>query len=148
MQGPPGQSFAPFMFSPAEMTFKQDLHMQSGKSQNMRSSGGFDSPDFMKMMDDQMAMQNLANTIKNDQDFYNPRESFKKFMPRSEKKKNKKDMIDELQDFMYVPRRFFCKKHKDTEIEYCCKINENFYCRLCMPAHSGHDDTVLAEVSR
>lgn len=32
MQAPPGQSFAPFMFNPAEMTFKQDLHMQSGKN--------------------------------------------------------------------------------------------------------------------
>lgn len=39
---------------------------------------------------------------------YNPREAFKKFMPRSEKKKNKKLMLDELQDFVYNPRRFFC----------------------------------------
>ena len=39
---------------------------------------------------------------------YDPTESFKKFMPRSEKKKLHKGMLDELQDFQYTPKRFFC----------------------------------------
>lgn len=98
-----------------------------------------DSPDFLK------GLENINATNAVD---YNPAESFKKFMPRSEKKKKAKDMLDELSDFMYTPRRFFCQKHKDTEIEYCCKINEKFYCRLCLPGHHGHDDTVLVDICR
>jgi len=39
---------------------------------------------------------------------YDPTESFKKFMPRSEKKKLQKGMLDELQDFQYTPKRFYC----------------------------------------
>lgn len=79
---------------------------------------------------------------------YDPTETFKKFQPRSEKKRVKKGLLDEIADFIYTPRRFFCPKHKDTEIEYCCKINEAFYCKLCLPLHHGHDDLVLAETCR
>ena len=57
-------------------------------------------------------------------------------------------MLNEVSDFTYNPRQFFCQKHKDTDIEYCCKINEKFYCRLCLPAHNGHDDLVLVEICR
>ena len=39
---------------------------------------------------------------------YDPTESFKKFMPRSEKKKLQKGMLVELQDFQYTQKRFFC----------------------------------------
>jgi len=37
-----------------------------------------------------------------------PAESFKKFLPRSEKKKQNKQMLDEQQAFDYNPRKFFC----------------------------------------
>lgn len=55
-------------------------------------------------------------------------------------------MIDELNTFNYHPKKFFCKKHKETEIDYCCMINETFYCKLCLPSHYGHEDLVLADV--
>lgn len=57
-------------------------------------------------------------------------------------------MLDEVKDFVYMPKKFMCPKHKETEIEFCCQINETFYCKLCMPSHSGHDDIVLAEVCK
>ncbi|CDW89554.1 UNKNOWN [Stylonychia lemnae] len=75
-----------------------------------------------------------------------PADTFKKFMPRSEKEKFKKQIIDEIRDFVYVPKKFFCKKHKQTEVEYCCAINETFFCKLCLPTHQGHDDLVLSEI--
>ncbi len=81
----------------------------------------------------------------NDPD-YDPLDTFKKFKPRSEKHKLSKTVMNELNDFAYNPKKFFCQKHKDTEIEYCCKINETFYCRLCAHNHKGHDDLVLADV--
>lgn len=57
-------------------------------------------------------------------------------------------MINEIEDFNYVPQKFFCKKHREQEVEFCCSLNETFYCRLCQPTHSGHDDIVLAEVCK
>ena len=56
-------------------------------------------------------------------------------------------MINELKDFSYMPRKLFCKKHKETEVEFCCTLNETFYCKLCLPSHNNHGDMVLAEVS-
>lgn len=41
-----------------------------------------------------------------------------------------------------------CKKHKETEVEYCCRLNETFFCRLCLPSHQNHDDLVLADVAK
>ena len=43
-------------------------------------------------------------------------ESFKKFMPRSDKEQFKKQIIDEIKDFTYVPKKFYCKKHKNSEV--------------------------------
>lgn len=37
-------------------------------------------------------------------------------MPRTEKEKFKKKMLDEMKDFNYVPKKFMCKKHKNTEV--------------------------------
>ena len=71
-------------------------------------------------------------------------DSFKKFQPRSEKQG--KPAIDEVKDFIYQPKKFMCKKHKETEVEYCCGINETFYCKLCLPLHNGHEDAVLADI--
>ncbi len=73
-------------------------------------------------------------------------DTFKKFRPRAEKIKREQEILDEVKAFSYNPKRFFCKNHKDTEIEYCCKINETFYCKLCAHKHKGHDDTVLADI--
>lgn len=77
---------------------------------------------------------------------YDPLETFKKFKTRTEKQRTAQTVLDEMNHFSYNPKRFFCQRHKDTEIEYCCKINETFYCRLCVPNHKGHDDLVLADV--
>ncbi len=57
-------------------------------------------------------------------------------------------MINEIKDFTYLPKKFFCKKHKETEVEFCCTLNETFYCKLCLPTHANHDDMILAEVSQ
>jgi len=57
-------------------------------------------------------------------------------------------MLDEVSDFSYNPKKYFCKKHHNLEIEYCCKINESFYCKLCVGGHVGHEDTILADISR
>lgn len=57
-------------------------------------------------------------------------------------------MLKEIEDFEYMPKKFFCNKHRETEIEFCCTINETFYCKLCLPSHRGHDDIVLAEVCK
>jgi hypothetical protein len=35
-------------------------------------------------------------------------ESFKKFQPNSEKKLLKKNVIDEVRDFSFNPRKFYC----------------------------------------
>jgi len=77
-----------------------------------------------------------------------PSESFKKFVPRFEKEKIKKQFLDEMKDFNYVPKKFMCKKHRETEVEFCCRINETFFCKLCLPTHAGHDDLVLAEICK
>lgn len=77
-----------------------------------------------------------------------PTKRFSKFVPRAQKKELKNQMINEMQEFMYTPKKLFCPKHKDTEIEFCCVINETFYCKLCIPNHLGHDDLVLADVCK
>jgi hypothetical protein len=47
-------------------------------------------------------------------------------------------------DFMLNPKKFFCKKHPSSEIEFCCEIREEFYCRKCVGDHEGHkNDRVL-----
>ena len=57
-------------------------------------------------------------------------------------------MLNEIEDFQYMPKKFYCSKHTDYEIEFCCSINETFYCKQCLPSHMGHDDCVLAETCK
>ena len=47
----------------------------------------------------------------------------------------KRKAVDEIADFEYVPKKFYCHKHKETEIDYCCTLNEQFFCKLCLPSH-------------
>ena len=56
-------------------------------------------------------------------------------MPRTEKADMKRKAVDEIADFEYVPKKFYCHKHKETEIDYCCTLNEQFFCKLCLPSH-------------
>lgn len=50
-------------------------------------------------------------------------------------------------DFTFNPKKFFCKKHPNMEIEFCCEINEEFYCKKCLPDHEGHKtDKVLNSI--
>eukprot|EP00347_Sterkiella_histriomuscorum_P012972 403366506 len=118
----PGQSYTPFLSSPKGTSM--DQLQKSGTMFNFASN--FGSP-----------IQSPQKAIT---------ESFKKFMPRSEKEKFKQKMLEEIKDFQYHPKRFMCKKHKNSEVQFCCSINETFFCKLCMPQHQGHDDMVLSQV--
>jgi len=68
-----------------------------------------------------------------------------KFKSRAVKEAKKQRQIRDIQDFHYKPKKFYCKTHKSEEVEYCCVLNESFYCRLCLPRHDQHGDVVLAE---
>ena len=64
--------------------------------------------------------------------------------------KARQDMDDEgldlETDFAIKPKKFFCHKHPKIEIEYCCEVSGQFYCKNCMPEHRGHDDKELNSV--
>lgn len=41
----------------------------------------------------------------------------------------------------------FCKRHRQTPIEFFCLINSEFYCRLCATDHEGHGDECVQEAA-
>lgn len=70
---------------------------------------------------------------------------FEKFVPRFEKEKTKKAMLDCIQDFQFLPEKFYCRKHSDQPIEYVSTLNETFFCKLCLPNFRNHDNVVLSD---
>jgi len=54
---------------------------------------------------------------------------------------------DLAKDFNFNPRKFFCRKHKTQEIEYCNQITNNFYCKLCRESYIDRDDKVLSSIA-
>lgn len=36
-------------------------------------------------------------------------------------------------DFNFNPKKFYCLKHPNREVEYCNEISAQFYCRACLP---------------
>ena len=65
-------------------------------------------------------------------------QDFKEFKPAEDKSLNFGS------DFTINPKKFYCLIHKQQEVEFCCEITEEFYCRKCAPNHSSHrGDRVL-----
>ena len=52
---------------------------------------------------------------------------------------NKKDnaKFSFATDFVFNPKKFFCREHPKVEIEYCNSVNGNFYCKKCLPKYKG-----------
>ena len=49
-------------------------------------------------------------------------------------------------DFQFNPTKFYCKKHR-YEVEFCCEITNEFYCRKCKPDHIDcMGDKVLSSI--
>lgn len=66
---------------------------------------------------------------------------FKEFKPAEDKSLNFES------DFSFNPKKFFCKQHPGQEVEFCCEITEEFYCRKCAPNHQAHTgDRVLSSI--
>jgi len=68
---------------------------------------------------------------------------FKQFKPSEDKSLNYES------DFTFTlnPKKFFCKLHPQQEVEFCCEITEEFYCRKCQQNHSTHrGDRVLNSI--
>jgi len=70
---------------------------------------------------------------------------FKKFEPREETE-GANDGLDYGKDFSFNPAKFYCKYHRGYEVEFCCEINNTFYCKKCQPEHQEHKDRVLASI--
>lgn len=69
----------------------------------------------------------------------------KKFEPRDETE-GANDGLDYGKDFSFNPAKFYCKYHRGYEVEFCCEINNAFYCKKCQPEHREHKDRVLASI--
>lgn len=80
---PPGQSFAPFMFSPGVSFHNQNPAHPSGMFGRAASPG---SPEFTHL-EPQMGATQANYATSGGKENNNPSDTFKKFMPRSEKKK-------------------------------------------------------------
>ena len=59
---------------------------------------------------------------------------FKKFEPRADIE-GKNDGLAIGDDFSFNPTKFYCRKHPNYEVEFCSQINNNFYCKKCLPDH-------------
>ena len=55
---------------------------------------------------------------------------FKQFQPRATEPGLNAGMNYES-DFSFNPQKFFCKTHTSNEVEFCCEINNTFYCKKC-----------------
>jgi len=50
--------------------------------------------------------------------------------------------------FGIEPKRAqMCKKHRDTQVEFYCEVENIFYCRRCAKEHTGHDDKCVSEIA-
>ena len=50
-------------------------------------------------------------------------------------------------DFAVNPKKFYCKEHRNYEIEYQSSITQNFYCKKCKPDQIPHPkDKVLSNI--
>ena len=70
---------------------------------------------------------------------------FQKFEPRQEIE-GANDGLEYGMDFSFNPTKFYCKHHPTYEAEFCCEINNSFYCKKCQPDHREHRDRVLASI--
>jgi len=55
---------------------------------------------------------------------------FSKFVPRSANPDNNAG-LNYGDDFTFNPTKFYCKQHTSNEVEFCCEINNTFYCKKC-----------------
>ncbi len=62
---------------------------------------------------------------------YNP-DPKAQFKPKECKKISAESISDGLDignDFLFNPKKFYCKNHPTYEVEYCNQISNNFYCK-------------------
>ena len=73
----------------------------------------------------------------------NPGMSFNKV---NSKKENAMPGLQFATDFVFNPKKFYCRDHPRIEIEYCNSVSGNFYCKRCLPKFKGQKDRVLSEI--
>ena len=89
-----------------------------------------DGLDFTKTGKYDFNQRELERTQKEDFLAKSNNARFKKFEPRSTIK-GANDGLNYGGDFAVNPKKFYCKEHKEYEIEFCCAITNKFYCRKC-----------------
>ena len=62
------------------------------------------------------------------------------------KKENAMPGLQFATDFVFNPKKFYCRDHPKIEIEYCNSVSGNFYCKKCLPKFKGQKDRVLSEI--
>jgi late competence protein required for DNA uptake (superfamily II DNA/RNA helicase) len=56
--------------------------------------------------------------------------------------------VNIAKDFVFNPKKLYCRDHQNVEIEYCNSISGNFYCKKCLPKYKGQNDKVLTEICK
>ena len=70
-------------------------------------------------------------------------------MTRKEKSEIKKRLEEfNSDDFIFMPKKVNCPKHRDREVKFYSDIARKFYCHLCAKDFAGHTPIVLEDMQR